>query len=458
MKKIIDEIKRFAIKNCNNVYAVGGYIRDKLINNKNKYEDIDIIYDGNIENLINYLKVKKYKVICINKNIKIYRVYNDGIVLDICSLKGDSLKQDLEKRDYTINAIALDLCSNKIVDPFQGRKHILNRTIHYVNKDSIKEDRVRILRGVRLAIKYDMHFSVDTEVCIRTEAKFISNCTKERIFDELMKIIKADTFGNAFEMLDTYGILKDLLPYIEQLKTIGKCKYHIEDVFTHMNTTYKVFKDLSNFKFNLKGLNYDKFNIQIGNYKLQDYLAFSAFVHDIGKYECYKKQGKKVSFINHDKVGSMIMNSFCKFWRFPRDAKNIVVKVVEGHMYPLILFKNNVKNYRDSFYKFFVKYDKFVTYILTISFCDVYATELFLDMNNEKEKYKEYIEKIFKEYEIYKNIKDNRLLKGNEVIQLIGKEGRIVSEILDEIDYLRYKGRITTAQEAIDFIMKTYIT
>ena len=121
-------------------------------------------------------------------------------------------------------------------------------------------------------------------------------------------------------------------------------------------------------------------------------------------------------------------------------------------MYPLALFKNGLKNYKKRLYKFFTYYEGYVPYILLISFCDVYATRIYKDEDNEKEKYKNFIESIFYEYSIYMEIKDNRLLNGNEIASITGITGKDVGVILSNIDKLRYLNELNTKKEAIQYI------
>lgn len=457
MKNILNYIRKFATENNKDLYIVGGYIRDKLINPSNEPQDLDIVYKGDIKNFIDYFKCNGYKIFPLNQEIGRYRIVKGEKVLDISSLKGETIKEDLSKRDFTINAIALNLKNNSIIDPFEGRRHIKNRILTEVSENSIKNDRVRILRGIRIIIKNGMHFSKETENTIKEESKYIKECTKERVFHELMHIISCDEQGNAFDIMDSYGILKNILPYIEEHKTIGMCKYHVEDAFTHMNEAYKIFKEFCAGEIQINNFNLDTLNKYIGEFKLKDYLAFATFNHDIGKYSSYKKLNDKVSFINHDKKGGEIIKEFCNFWGFPKEAKNIIINTVEGHMYPLGLFKSNLKDYKKSFYKFFNKYEEFVPYILVISFCDIYATTNFNPVENEIQRYTKFIEKLLEEYLIYNEIKKNKLVKGCEIKDKFQVEEKEIGNILLKIQEITYRGMVKNKEEAMNFILKRCI-
>lgn len=433
-------------------YLVGGYVRDKLTSSRIEPNDIDIIYSGDISKLINELNNLGYKFFSIKEDIGIYRCIIENLTIDVAAMKGKSIEEDLAKRDFTINAICIKLLENKIIDPFKGRNSIKSRIIQNVSDKSLEDDPVRILRGIRFYITYGMHFSFDTENNLIKIAPNLKSCVKERVFNEFMKIIESDKEGKAFEFLDNYNILRNMFPYIDELKTIGKCKYHMEDAFTHMNLTYGVFKDLLNKRIAINNLDLSVFEKKIGNFKLKEYVAFACFMHDIGKFKCYKKTDEKISFYGHDVEGAKIIKSVCEDMNFPKEASELIEKLVEGHMYPLGLFNSDIKELKKSFYKFFNKYEKFSLQLLVLSFCDNYATSMIFDPKNEKKRYKEFIENMLSEYKRYTEIKKHRLVSGSEIISITGKQGPEIGSLIDNIDMVRYLGKINTREDVIKYL------
>lgn len=454
MNIIIDDVKDIVKNIGGNSYIVGGYIRDKLIKNKDDFKDLDIIYEGDISIFIEKLKYKGYNIIPLKKEKNIYRAIREDKNLDITSLKGINIEEDLKNRDFTINAIAFKLIENKIIDPFKGRKHIENRIIHEVSENSIKEDCIRILRAYRFCIKYGMHFSKSCEEHIIEYSSNIKKYPKERIFNEFMKIIEVDHRGNAFEELDKQGVLKNILPYIDELKIVGKCKYHIEDTFTHMKLVYRNAKDLIENRMFIDGVNLNIFNDKIGEFTVGDYFTFAAFCHDIGKPKCYRKTNDKISFIGHDKEGSKIIENVCMELGFPKQATKFIKILVEAHMYPLGLCKNNVNSYKKSFYEFFSRYDKYIPYILVLCYCDMYATKMLYDPENEQEIFNQYIKKLFEEFKIFRNAVDGKLISGYEVIEFTGAEGKKIKEIIDEVHRKIYYGEINNKQQVIRYLKR----
>ncbi|MCR3761009.1 HD domain-containing protein [Clostridium felsineum] len=453
MNDIIRLIKDIITEVDIKAYVVGGYVRDKLINSKNEPEDLDIVFEDDFEGILDILKDKGAKISLIKKDLNVYRASYKGCLVDISRIKGKNIEEDLNKRDFTINAIALDVKDNKIIDPFKGRLHIKRRIIQVVNENSLKEDAVRILRGVRFYIKYGMHFNGYTEEYIREEAKNIMKFPKDRVLDEIMHSIHNDESGVFFEVMDQYMVLKNILPYTEELKTVGKCKYHLVDAFTHMNTAYRVFKDLKKGYLKVDNLNLERFEKKIGLYDESDYLAFAVFVHDIGKYVSYKKEGECISFKGHDEKGLEIIEKVCDELKFPIEGKKIVSSVVRNHMYPLMIFKTEKEARKLKEYEFFKNFDKYIPHIIVASFCDVYATKIYIDHGNEKASFIEFISELMLKYNKFKNLKINRLLDGNNLIDL-GLNGNDIGDMINKLDKFIYLEGSKTREEQQKFVLK----
>lgn len=452
MKKFICDIKNIMSEMKGEIYLVGGYIRSKLMNIASEPKDADFVFDGDIDKLISKLENRGYKFFPMKESMSIYRCMNYDNIIDISLMKGNSIEEDLENRDFTVNAIALRINDNKISDPFYGKKAIQSRILKNVTCRSLEEDPCRILRGIRFCISLGMHFNLETENNIERFKDKIMDSPKERVSNELMTIIENDKYGRAFEILDNYGILENIVPYIKESKTIGKCKYHVEDVFTHLNLTYGVFKDILNGSIEIKSLDIDGLNIQMGQFELKEYVALACFLHDIGKYESYKKVGDKVSFHGHEIKGAAISEDFCNYMKLPKKAVKYIENIVKAHMYPLNIFIDKNVNRKEAFYKFFSKYEGYVIEIIITAFCDNYATKMLLSVKGDNSGFKEFIDEMLKEYKLYCNLKNNKLLSGEEVVEVLVKSGSEVKIMIEDIHRLRYLGKITTREDALKYI------
>ncbi|WP_461207048.1 tRNA nucleotidyltransferase/poly(A) polymerase family protein [Clostridium sp. DL1XJH146] len=440
---------------CNGkFYAVGGYCRDKVMKMSSYINDVDIIYTGNVEQLINHIRKKGFNIYIIKKEASIYRVTDEDIIIDISPLKGNTIEEDLYNRDFSINSIAFDIIDNVFIDPYKGIEDINNKLLKRVNENSIAEDYVRILRAVRFTNQYSLQIEETLISEIKKQARNIFKAPKERLFIEIMKIIDKDFYGQAFYCLDRFEILKEIIPNLNELKKIGKCKYHVEDVFTHINMVYKNYKKLVSEEILFDGFSLELKEKQIAGFSVHNYIAFACFTHDVGKYECYKKDGNKISFIGHDVKGKEIVGNICVKLGFSNEGKKIVETLVGAHMYILGLYKNEIKDYKNSFYKFFKKYDGYIQYIIAVSYCDMLATKSLYDPEDQMENFEKFLVYIIDEYKLYEDIKVHKYLNGSDIIQYTNAIGKEIGEIINQLDKQTYFGHITSKNDAIDFLLR----
>ncbi|MGE5626737.1 MAG: CCA tRNA nucleotidyltransferase [Solirubrobacterales bacterium] len=394
LKDFISELKKIGMDHEGTFYIVGGYIRDKLIDSKLTPNDIDIVYGGDLELLIKNLVSKGYSF--YERERGIFSTDISGFRADISKLRGSSIEEDLNMRDYTINANALNLIDMKVVDPFKGRNAIKNRVLQEVNENSLKEDPIRILRGMKLYIKHGFHFSLHTEEHVVEAAPMLKEINDEGLLNEFLDIIQCDKAGRAFELMDNYKILENILPYINELKTIGKSDYKELDVFSHMDLTYKTYKELLSGILALDNFDLAVLNKPLGDVTLSEYLAFACFIHDIGKY---------MSLDNYQLAGVEIAEKVCNELKFPKEGAEIVTTVIKEQGTPYNLFKiNDTDKLIKEIDKFFNENDKYIPFILITAFCDNYAEKIIFDQYKEKEKFKQFIERLFRLFGEYNKV------------------------------------------------------
>ncbi|AGK95272.1 tRNA nucleotidyltransferase/poly(A) polymerase [Clostridium pasteurianum BC1] len=396
MVNIIKEMKKALIDLGGDAYLVGDYVREKLIKPEVNIKKMKILYSEDINELFKLFKEKLNYNIRFYNNKKVLIIENEGFIVEIWKLTFKSIEEYLENMDYTMNAVALKLTDNKIIDPYQGRIHIKRRIIQEINDKSIEKHPLSILKGIAYYMGYGMHFSINTELHIKEQSKNLKNKFGNTLLRELMHIINIDKNGVAFNILDQYSILENILPYTKELKTIGKCKYHLEDAFTHMNAAYELLKEIQAKKIELQGLDLELLSEDMEGYKLIDFLALAVFVHDIGKFKNYKKVDNKVSFAGHEIAGENIMREVCKQLDMPKAAQELICTVVEAHMYPLSLYKikKNENEFKKELNKFFNKYSNYSIYIIIASYCDILATNIYYDSQHKAEEYKIFIEEL----------------------------------------------------------------
>lgn len=229
-------------------------------------------------------------------------------------LWGKSIEEDLARRDFTINAVALEL-PNNFVDPYDGREDIEKKIIKAVGdpKERFKEDALRLLRAVRIATELSFSIEENTWKEIIADASLIENISGERIRIELLRILKNENAYNGAILLKDANLLKYILPELMLGAGISQMRpgrHHTEDVFTH----------------NLLSLKFCP--------SADPIVRFTALLHDVGKPEAMSKdKDNLVIFHNHEVTGARIVVRICERLKFSKIDKDRVVNLIRWHMF-----------------------------------------------------------------------------------------------------------------------------
>jgi tRNA nucleotidyltransferase (CCA-adding enzyme) len=225
----------------------------------------------------------------------------------------DKIEDDLGRRDFTINAMAYSPSKGHLIDLYKGQEDIKDKTIRAVGNpdERFQEDALRMLRAIRFASQLGFAVSYETLVSIEKNADLIKNISAERIRDEFVKIIESDSPVEGIALLQKLGLLKHIIPELEEGIGCAQGGAHIFDVFEHL----------------LQALGHasDK------GWPL--YIRLSALFHDIGKPRT-KRQGKlKPTFYGHEVVGARMAEKIMDRLKFPKKDTELVAKFVRWHMF-----------------------------------------------------------------------------------------------------------------------------
>jgi len=233
-----------------------------------------------------------------------------------------SIEDDLGRRDFTMNAIAIDLKNKKnVIDPFNGREDIKNREIRVVFSEAFAEDPLRMLRAVQFAARFNFKISRSTILSMRKHADKIKTVSGERVFEEIKKImLRADYPSTAFKLMHEGGILEQLFP--ELIKTMGVAqpdKHHNLDVFNHIMHAVD----------------------SVPSAKLKTRIA--ALFHDIAKPQTKSVVNGEIHFYRHEFVAEPMIDNIMKRLCAPTDLTEDVKKLVVCHMFPSDLTPSAVR-------------------------------------------------------------------------------------------------------------------
>jgi len=222
-----------------------------------------------------------------------------------------SIQEDLARRDFTVNAIAID--DSKIIDPFSGQKDLKDKIIRAVGvaQDRFAEDALRMMRAARLATALDFTIEAKTAQAIKKNAPLLRAISKERVRDELMKIIMADKAAEGVELLRELGLLKYIMPELEEGYQVTQNKHHIYECYEHaiLSLAYAAKQG---------------FNIQV---------RIAALLHDIGKPRAKRGQGPDATFYNHEVIGARMTAQILERLRFSKKDIEKITKLVRYHLF-----------------------------------------------------------------------------------------------------------------------------
>lgn len=307
-------------------YAVGGCVRDLLLKQEPKDWDITtkakpeqlqrLFPDSFYKNKFGTVTVKTKSKKASLKEIEIttFRTeqkYTDKRHPDKISFT-PNLKQDLARRDFTINTLAVDK-NGDLIDLFDGQKDLDNNVIRAVGNpdERFNEDALRMLRAIRLSVELDFKIESKTLKAIQKNAKWIQAIAKERIRDELVKMIMSDRADQAIELLTKTELLKYVIPELEKGIGVDQNRHHIYTIYQH---------SILSLKFAAKR-----------KYILEVRLA--AMLHDIAKPQTKRGKGLDSTFYNHDHLGSKFTINILQRLKFPKKIIEKTALLVRNHMF-----------------------------------------------------------------------------------------------------------------------------
>ncbi len=227
---------------------------------------------------------------------------------------GKSLEEDLSRRDFTINSLALDKAL-KIIDLYKGEEDIKNKLIRAVGdpNDRFSEDALRMMRAVRIAAEIGFLIENETFEAIKKNAPLISKIAKERVKEEFFKLLASPNPYDGVILFKNSGLMAEILPEMEKcfgVEQKSPGRHHIYDVGNHLLMSLKNCKSID------------------------PVTRFATLVHDIGKPLTYKKlENGTITFYNHEMVSTKIAESIADRLRFSNKEKDRFIKLIRWHQF-----------------------------------------------------------------------------------------------------------------------------
>jgi poly(A) polymerase len=304
-------------------YLVGGCVRDLLLGREPK--DYDVATSATPDQLMSifpetYAVGAQFGVVLVpspegDVEVATFRSdigYSDGRHPDEVRFSADP-REDVARRDFTINGMLLDPVSNEVLDFVGGRKDLEAKIIRTIGdpKQRFAEDKLRMLRAVRFAARFGYTLEAATFAAIDELADEIQVVSRERVRDELTRMLTEGHARRAFLLLHESGLLAEVLPEISAMKGVEQPpQFHPEgDVFVHTLLLLESLPVLCS-----------------------PALAWGALLHDVGKPATFRVAPERIRFDGHVEVGVKIAQEICRRLRFSTDDTEQVLALIDNHM------------------------------------------------------------------------------------------------------------------------------
>ena len=341
--KVMRLAGKLGVERGHDIYVVGGYVRDLFLGRPLKEIDFMVVCDGVefAEALAKKLKVKK---IVPFPKFSTAKIPYKAIPIEVAAARSESyekgsrkpkkvvytdLQGDLLRRDFTVNALAVDLHPDRfgeLNDPYGGISDLKAKLLKTpLNPDeTFSEDPLRMMRAAYFAAALD--FTIDEQCfnAIHEQAQRISIVSQERVTAELIKILSTNKPSIGLIILQKTGLMKYVFPEIDDMYGLEQTKeWHHKDIFYH---TMQVVDNAAQLSDKMK-------------------LRFAALVHDIAKPKTRKVDSKKgYTFHGHDAVGERILNKVAKYLKLPNELRDYLKKLTLLHLRPIAIVNNEVSD------------------------------------------------------------------------------------------------------------------
>jgi poly(A) polymerase len=412
-------------------YFAGGCVRDMLLDKPP--QDYDIATSAHPEDVQALFE----ETIPVGAQFGVILVLIEGQPFEVASFRHDgpyldgrrpsqvrygSLEEDVRRRDFTVNGMVYDPIAGTVIDLVDGREDLKQRRIRAIGdaQRRFEEDRLRMIRAVRLAASMNFTIENSTFAAIQRLAPTIRDIAWERIGDEVTRILTEGGARRGFEMLDESGLLKVLLPEIDALKgTWQSPDFHPEgDVFKHTMLLLSHLEAPS------------------------ESLAYGCLLHDVAKPLCFRQDGERVTFYGHTEKGAAMAEEILKRLKRSRAVGERVSYLVRNHLRHV-----QAPHMRLSTLKRFLREDG-IDELLELTRIDA------LSSNGDLGYYLFCKERLVSLKE--EEIRPAPLLRGDDLIALGYKPGPLFAKILREVEDQQLGGELYSREEALDWVKRNY--
>ncbi len=450
------------------IYLVGGPVRDLLLGIP-KLKDIDLLMEDGSESVAKaFSGAIEGSFFFLDEQRKITRVVKqerDGVLqFDFANIEGPDLAADLGRRDFTINAMAMDLrrfLENRslagVVDLFDGREDIRQKLIRVADPLVFDDDPLRLIRAARFCATLGFSIERVTTEQIRAHAALVMKPAPERIRDELFQILAVPGAGRNLLLLESLDLLIRLLPELSPLRDFAPGKHHLYDIFTHSLRTADyvdaVLADLAAAAPEHAGAVQEHLEQPLEQFITRAAaLRFACLLHDNAKSETYSRDERgDIHFYGHDQIGADKALLICQRLRLSNDTSSVVSRLIRHHMRPLNLSVPAGPSKR-ALYRYCRDLRDAVPESIVLSLADARATSEVMPADGFTDTRRTAAIILGYFYDKFLKTEARPFVTGRDLIALGMHPGPKFREILEDIRERQADGTLMDRQEALAYL------
>ena len=435
---------RSRLSSVNNLYVVGGAVRDMLLGKP--IHDVDFVYSGDVKSVARRLADQlRGGFYMLDNERNTARVIDprDGspVSIDFAAFRAGDLEGDLRARDFTINAIAMPMFdSEQLIDPLNGARDLQAGVLRACSSHSFEDDPLRVLRGVRLAVSLGFRIEPETFRAMRVAVPHLVRASAERKRDELFRMLEGKDPGAAMRILERMGVFEVLMPELLAMKGVEQSPPHTLPVWEHtlgvldalgplldvLVGNYPV-EGAANMKHALAVMRLGRYRQQFAdhfahalnpNRSLRSLLFFAALYHDFGKPAAQESdEDDRIHFYGHETISARLAAERARELALSRLEVDYLQGIIANHMRVHLLTSGQVPS-RRSVYRFFRAAGEAGVDVCLLSLADVLAT---YGLNLTQERWLEELDTCRTLLEAYweqpeEAVRPPRLLNGSDLI------------------------------------------
>lgn len=454
-----DEIIELLKSEPNEIYLVGGVVRDVFLNRKNYDKDIIVCNEDAKTFAIRFAQKHSGTCVTLDEVNNIYRVCMSDKVnyVDITNPINNSLEEDIKRRDLTINAVAMNIKTEEIIDLVGGLDDIKNGIIRAISEENFIDDPLRILRAFRFASVLGFKIEKETKNIIEKHKSLILNPAVERRNVEILKLFGGKYAHEIILDMDNFGLIEKLFTSMVDVKKVPPNTHHHLDLFHHLVETVKQIQNIYENSSDEVKEHLEK--VDFGGDTRLAHLKFAGFIHDIGKFSTWTiEEDGRHRFIGHDEVGAKMAKTLLKQNKFSKKQIEYISFIIRHHIYPSSVVSAPEVN--DKIHMRYVrKTEDNAIDLITVAKADRLSAQ---GVAVTKEMTENNINGLNALQDFYIKIKPTlkpipKLIDGGEVMTLLNlKPSKELGLLMKSLHQAQLDGIVNTKTEAIDFLKNEF--